>query len=258
MSGVPGVPWLPHYRHCADALTVLTVAATVTDQVRLGTSVLVAPLRPALQLARMLATIDQVSGGRVVAGLGSGWSSDEYRAMGADFGGRGSALEESIDACRALWAADPVSFTGTRTVVARALVDPKPATPIPILLGGGRSRRAVDRIARKADGWLPSGMSPDQISAIWRRIGALADEYGRDRRQLELIPRASVVFTDRPAGPDRRPFQGSLGQILDDIAGAAEAGATELLLDLTPSAKDGDQLVDRALEMHDALATAAL
>jgi probable F420-dependent oxidoreductase len=258
MNGIPGLPWIEFYQQCADPLAVLALAAAVTSEVRLGTSVLVAPLRPALHLARAFATLDQLSRGRVVAGLGSGWSSDEYRAMGADFAGRGKALEETIDACRAFWGADPVSYNDSRTTVANALVNPKPVDRVPVLLGGGRTNRAVDRIGRKADGWIPTALPPAAVTDTWRRIRDVAAEHGRDPEALRLVPRAGVFLSPTPAPAGRRPFQGSRDQVLEDIAAMADVGAHEIILDLFPSARNGEELLDRALEMREATAAAGL
>ncbi|EWM10521.1 TIGR03619 family F420-dependent LLM class oxidoreductase [Kutzneria sp. 744] len=141
MGGVPGLPWADFYRHNMDPLTLLTLAAAVTEKVRLGTGVLVAGLHPAHALARTMATLDQVSGGRAVLGLGGGWSSDEFRAAGADVRRRGRSLEETVDACRALWGPNPVSYRDSRMVVDNALVTPKPLGRLPILLGGGKTER---------------------------------------------------------------------------------------------------------------------
>ncbi|MEV8636716.1 TIGR03619 family F420-dependent LLM class oxidoreductase [Streptosporangium sp. NPDC051023] len=258
MNGVPGLPWIDHYRECADALTVLTLAAAVTDTVRLGTSILVAPFYSSLHLARALAALDQASGGRVIAGFGSGWSSDEYRGMEADFGARGRTLDETVDACRAFWGTNPVSYRDSRVTVENALVSPKPVSRIPVMLGGGRSERAVDRIARKADGWLPSGLPAPAVADLWARIRERAAGYGRDADALELIPRAAVVLSETPGATGRRPFQGSLEQVVEDVAALAGAGADEILLDLTPSAKNGDELLDRSLEVFEALTDARL
>lgn len=258
LYGIPGVPWIDYYRECADALTVLTLAAAVTERVRLGTSVLVAPLYPSMHLARAFAALDRASGGRAVAGFGGGWSSDEYRAMQADFANRGRTLDETIDACRAVWAADPVSYQDSRLAVLDTLVNPKPVAGIPIMLGGGKSRRAIDRVARKADGWLPSSVPPPVVAKTWAEIRDKATGCGRDADAMELIPRANVVLTRSATGADRLPFQGSLDQVLTDTADTIAAGADEILLDLSPSARDGDELLDRLAQVRAALTTAGL
>ncbi|WP_433279650.1 TIGR03619 family F420-dependent LLM class oxidoreductase [Pseudonocardia xinjiangensis] len=257
-NGVPGLPWSDGYRTCADPFTVLALASVATQDVRLGTCVIVAPLHSSLHLARALATLDLASGGRVVAGFGCGTSSDEYRGAGADFVHRGRSLDEAVDACRALWGPDPVSYRDSRMVIENALVSPKPAAPLPVLLGDGTTRRSIERIAGKADGWLPVGTSAGAIEKGWKQIRDRAAELGRDPGLLELIPRANVVFRPPVARADRQPFHGSLQQVVDDIADLAELGATEVLIDLTWTARGGEELLDLALQVLGELDAAGL
>ncbi|OBF10662.1 LLM class F420-dependent oxidoreductase [Mycobacterium sp. 852002-10029_SCH5224772] len=238
------VPWPEHSRQAADPLAVLTAAAVATESVRLGTSVLVAALHTPVQLAKALATIDQISGGRVIAGLGTGWATDELQATGATRADRGRFLDETLDVFDAVWGPDPVSFRGPRVVVDNAAVLPKPVAKIPVMLGGGghnlgrgTSSKALQRIAKRADGWLPLLATPGpagaaQLRADWDRIRGMAGEYGRDTSRMEMIVVGNVTFTHRPAGPDRSAFVGTVDQVLDDVRTAAEAGADELILDL--------------------------
>ena len=232
----PNVPWPEHSRQVADSLAVLTAAAVATEQVRLGIAVLVAALHTPVQLAKALATIDQISGGRMIAGMGTGWSSDDLRATGATRADRGRFLDETLDVFDAVWGPDPVTFRSPRVVIDSASVLPKPATKIPVMLGGGSSK-AVQRIAKRADGWLPLLTSPGpagaaELRASWDRIREMASEYGRDTSRMEMVVVGNVTFTDRPAGPDRSAFVGTLDQIMDDVRTAAEAGADELIVDL--------------------------
>ncbi|MFC4016622.1 TIGR03619 family F420-dependent LLM class oxidoreductase [Micromonospora sp. GCM10011542] len=240
----PNVPWPEPQRQTADPLAVLTAAAVATEKVRLGTSVLIAALHTPIQLAKALATIDQISGGRMVAGLGAGWSTDEFRAAGATRADRGRFLDETLDVFDAAWGPDPVSVRTPRVVIDKASVLPKPVSKIPVMLGGGGSNlgratgsKPVDRIAKRADGWLPflSRTGPAgaaELRASWDRIREMASGYGRDTSRMEMILVGNVTFTDRPAGPDRSPFVGTLDQIMDDVQTAAEAGADELIVDL--------------------------
>ncbi|GGO00931.1 LLM class F420-dependent oxidoreductase [Microbispora bryophytorum] len=233
----PNVPWPETQRQAADPLAVLTAAAVATEQVRLGTSVLIAGLHTPVQLAKALATIDQISGGRLVAGMGAGWSSDEFRAAGTTRADRGRFLDETLDVFDAVWGQDPVSFRGPRVVIDNAAVLPKPVAKIPVMLGGGGSAKALQRIARRADGWLPFLSTPGpqgaaRLRASWDRIREMACEYGRDTSQMEMVVVGNVTFTGRPAGPDRSPFVGTLEQIMDDIHTVAEAGADEVIVDL--------------------------
>jgi len=238
------VPWPESQRQAADPLAVLTAAAVVTEEVRLGTAVLVAALHTPVQLAKALATIDQISGGRMIAGMSTGWSTDELQATGATLADRGRFLDEMLDVFDAVWGPDPVTFRGPRVVIDKAAVLPKPASKIPVMLGGGGSNlgrstssAAVQRIAKRADGWLPvlttSGPAgAAELRASWDRIREMASEYGRDTSRMEMVVVGNVTFTDRRAGPDRSAFLGTLDQIMDDVRTAAEAGADELILDL--------------------------
>ena len=240
----PNVPWPEHSRQVADSLAVLTAAAVATEQVRLGTAILIAAQHTPVQLAKALATIDQISGGRMIAGMGPGWSSDDLRATGATRADRGRFLDETLDVFDAVWGPDPVTFRSPRVVIDNASVLPKPASKIPVMLGGGGSNlgrstssKAVQRIAKRADGWLPLLTSPGpagaaELRASWDRIREMASEYGRDTSRMEMVVVGNVTFTDRPAGPDRSAFVGTLDQIMDDVRTAAEAGADELIVDL--------------------------
>jgi probable F420-dependent oxidoreductase len=230
------VPWPEHSRQAADPLAVLTAAAVATERVHLGVSVLIAALHTPIQLAKALATIDQISGGRMIAGMGSGWSTDEFQAAGAAGADRGRFLDETLDVFDAVWGPDPVTFRSPRFVIDNASVLPKPVSKIPVMLGGV-STKAVQRIVKRADGWLPFLGTPGsagaaQLRTSWDRIRELASEYGRDTSRMEMAVVGNVTFTDRPAGPDRTPFVGTLDQIIDDVHTAAEAGADEVIIDL--------------------------
>ncbi|MFC0542546.1 TIGR03619 family F420-dependent LLM class oxidoreductase [Kutzneria chonburiensis] len=245
MYGVPGLPWAEGYQYIAEPLTVLTLAAAVTERVRLGTGILVAGLHAAHELARAFATLDQLTGGRAVLGLGAGWSSDEFRAAGADISRRGRLLDETIDACRALWGPNPVSYRDSRMVVDNVLVSPKPVGEIPVLVGGGHSDAALSRIARKADGWIPSGMGPAAVAATWKRIKDLAADHGRDPAELGLHVQVQPVVTDTALGEDRMPGRGSMAQVVEDLAALAEAGASEIVIALI-DARSADDGIEKA------------
>jgi probable F420-dependent oxidoreductase len=259
MYGVPGLPWGKYYEQSPDSLAMLAAAAAVTETVRLGTSVLVAPLYQPVRLAKALATIDQISGGRLVAGLGVGWSSDEARAVGGSMSERGRRVDETLDVFQAVWGPDPVSYEGDTVVLDKAIVLPKPVSRIPVLIGGG-STRALDRIARRADGWTPSGLSPAQVGETWSQIRETAAGYGRDPAAMELIVRANIQVTGDPAGDNRFPFTGNMGQIIDDIVACAQVGADELIveLQLVEPFAGTKHLLDTALEIRERAVAAGI
>jgi len=249
--GIPGLPWPDDYRSVADPLVTLALAAAVTGRARLGSSVLIAPLHGPFQFARTLGTLDAASGGRVLAGLGTGWSTDEYAAAGvAPFEQRGAALDELLDVCAAVWGPDPVSYQGKYTVVQDAEVGPKPARPIPVYLAA-TTPRALDRVARRADGWMAVGAPPQALVATWRQLKEQAAEYGRDPGALELCVRANIRLSDTEvAEQDRPPFTGTMEQVVRDVVAHAEIGVGEILLDLQRNARDRAHLTDLATRLY--------
>jgi probable F420-dependent oxidoreductase len=261
----PSVTWPEPQRQAADPLAVLTAAAVVTKRVRLGTAVLVAALHTPVQLAKALATVDQISGGRVIAGMGTGWSTDELQATGATRADRGRFLDETLDVFDAVWGPDPVTFRGPRVVIDNASVLPKPVSKIPVLLAGGGSNlvrstssKTLQRIAKRADGWLPVLAAPGpagaaELRASWDRIREMASEYGRDTSRMEMVVVGNVTFTDRPAESDRSAFVGTLDQILDDVRTAADAGAAELIIDLNLQAwfASTSQMLETTVELRE-------
>jgi alkanesulfonate monooxygenase SsuD/methylene tetrahydromethanopterin reductase-like flavin-dependent oxidoreductase (luciferase family) len=130
-------------------------------------------------------------------------------------------------------------------VVDNALVSPKPVGKVPVLVGGGHADAALDRIARKADGWLPSGQGPAAVAEAWKRIKDLAADHGRDPAELGLHVQVQPVVTETPLGADRLPGRGSMAQIVEDLAAFAEAGASEILIALV-DARSVDDGIEKA------------
>ncbi|WNM33928.1 LLM class F420-dependent oxidoreductase [Streptomyces sp. Li-HN-5-11] len=251
LYGVEGLPWPDAYRHVADPLVTLTLAAAATERVRLGSSVLVAPLHQPFQLAKALASLDAASGGRVVAGFGTGWSLDEYAAAGIrPIKERGRVLDEVIDVCRAVWGPDPVRYQGRTTKIDSAVVGPKPARPIPILLAAS-SQKARERLVEHADGWLPVGMGVEQITTQWQALQDLAAERGR-QQPIQTVLRVNPEYSAKAYdGAGRRPFQGSADQIVEDLLAHSGIGLEEILVDLQGSARDAQELKDIAAEVYE-------
>ncbi|BBC38042.1 F420-dependent oxidoreductase family protein [Streptomyces graminofaciens] len=257
LYGLEGLPWPDQYRHVAEPLVTLTLAAAATERIRLGTS-LIAPLHVPFQLAKSLASLDAASGGRVVAGLGTGWSLDEYAAAAVrPFVERGQVLDELIEVCRAVWGPDPVSYDGRLTKIESASVGPKPARPIPILLSAntGRARR---RLVDHADGWLPVGLGAEELTAQWRQLQDLA-ALRRRIRPLRSVLRVNAEYQAKVYdGADRHPFQGNADQLAEDLAAHAEIGLDEIFLDLQGGLRDAEELKDAAAEVYETARAAGL
>ena len=148
-----------------DPLVTLTWAAAITERVRLGTSVLVVPSHEPVGLANRLASLDNLSGGRLVVGAGVGWSEAEFVALGHDFHDRGRRLDEALELFRTIWTEDPVTFEGEYTRLDGIRVLPKPAGHIPVWIGGG-SEAAHRRAVRHGDGFQLIGVTPEEAAPV--------------------------------------------------------------------------------------------
>src|ERR1019366_4167057 len=163
-----------------DPLIWLAYVAAGTSTLRLGTGILIVPQRNPLVLAKELATLDQLSGGRMILGAGIGWLEEEFRALGVPFAGRGKRTEESVAAMRALWSQEQASFEGTTASFADCYLRPQPpGGSIPVHLGG-HSQAAARRAGRIGDGFFPMGISPEQLPPLLDIVRQGAEEAGRD------------------------------------------------------------------------------
>ncbi len=231
-----------------DPLVALTVAATITDRIAVGTDVLVAPWYAPVLLARSLAAIDQVSSGRLIVGLGLGWSVDEFEAVGVPMTGRGRRIEEILDVLTAVWTDDTIDIRTGREHIAPSVMGAKPIQrPRPPILLGAHSERGLERIARRADGWLPFGVALDEIARLWALTLQMAERHGRNPDDLQLVVRADPRIDQQSAGRHRAAFTGSCRQVMDDVERTRDIGATELILDFHAGAGTVNELVDSAL-----------
>ena len=244
-GGIAGIP-LPTGRDRAlDPFVVLATAAAVTTTVRLGTSVIVAPWYPPVILARLLLSLDIVSEGRLAVGLGTGWSLDEYEAAGADMRRRGRDLDEILDVLEAHWSEGPIAHDGrlARIAPAKNLLRPV-QRPRPRLYLAAYSPAAMERVAQRADGWMPAGLPVEAIAPMWAQVRDMAAGFGRDPDAMELIVRVNFELTKTPVPvSERLPYYGSLEQVIDDVEATRVAGADEVILHL-----GGDPSLDETLE----------
>jgi probable F420-dependent oxidoreductase len=178
-----------------DPLVTLTWAAAVTERIGLGTSVLVVPQHNPLELANMLASLDSLSGGRLIAGVGVGWSQGEYEALGYDFHDRGARLDEILRLWRAAWDDDPVTFHGDHYSFDDIRVLPKPAHRIPIWVGGS-GERAHRRAVEHGDGFHLIGVTPEEAAAPIERLR-------RDRPEDAFVISLRTGWDPQGMDPDR-------------------------------------------------------
>lgn len=170
-----------------DPLEWLSFAAAFSKRVRLGTSVMVLPQHSPVQLAKRLATLDQLSNGRMMVGVGLGWQEEEYAALNVPFARRGPRMDEYIAAMRALWTEVPASFDGEFVRFQRVHCDVKPvqAGGVPIIIGGS-TEAAAKRAGRVGDGFYPYVISPEDLALRIQDLNAAARAAGRDPSAVEL------------------------------------------------------------------------
>ncbi|ALG85075.1 TIGR03619 family F420-dependent LLM class oxidoreductase [Gordonia phthalatica] len=170
-----------------EPMSLLSAVAAVTERIDLGAYVLVAPLRPAVLLAKQIATLDVLSAGRARIGMGVGWQEAEYEAAGIPFRGRFGRLEEMLAACRELWEAEAPSFTGSGFAFDDFHSLPRPVQDrVPAILGLGASQRNFDRIARVADGWAVTPADMPDLDASVKLLRQTFADHGRDPSDAEV------------------------------------------------------------------------
>ncbi|MCU1504832.1 MAG: putative hydride transferase [Ilumatobacteraceae bacterium] len=220
------------FQRVLDPLATLAFAAARTTRVALGTSVLATPWYNPMVLARQLAAIDVLSGGRLKVGLGTGWSTDENRAAGAPCGDRGRRTDEFVATMIAAWTDDVVTVDGAYTQVPASRIDLKPVQrPHPPLYFAAYAPASMRRIARFGAGWNPAGVPLEALPGMFSAITQMAADAGRDPSAVEMVVRANVTLTDVALASDRAPFAGTMAQVLGDIERCREIGADEVVVD---------------------------
>ncbi|MFE0632245.1 TIGR03619 family F420-dependent LLM class oxidoreductase [Streptomyces sp. NPDC058864] len=220
------------YGSTYEPLETLSHIAAVTERIKLGTAILVAPLHVPVMLARRLATLDRFSGGRVIAGLGQGWQHNEFETANVPTSRRGARTEEFITAMRAAWGPDPVRHEGEFYRIAPSQVNPKPVQArVPVLLAAN-GPAAVRRAARIADGLIPITTSARELRGIVSAFHEAAREAGRDPADLMVVNQVPwpTPVTREPLGEGRPFLGGSPRQIAEDLVAARETGATQVYL----------------------------
>ena len=180
-----------------DPLIWLAFAAAAAPKLKLGTCILIVPQRNPLVLAKELATLDQLSGGRLELGLGVGWMKEEFDALGIDWARRGARNDEYIAAMRALWSAPHAEFHGDFVDFDPVTCSPRPVTgSIPVLVGGD-SDAALRRAVRIADGYFPGEGDAARLDGLLKRLRAMAETNDRDPSTIEI----NAMFGSQIANP---------------------------------------------------------
>lgn len=231
-----------------ESLVTLAFVAGRTSRIRLGTSVLVLPQRELHLLAKQVATLHHLSGGRLLLGVGVGWVEREYELVGADFARRGEDADEVLVALRTLFEDVPPVHLGRRHTFDDVLFAPRPVHPIPLLVGGD-SPPALRRAARHGDGWHAYGLSPEQVEAA---VASIRQHQPRDGFEVSLRIRTRLDPAPPAGGGDVGALlEGSTDQVVDTLGRYATAGVEHLVVDLGTPDPDAyvAQLADFAREV---------
>jgi probable F420-dependent oxidoreductase len=234
-----------------DPLSVLAFLSALTRRVELGTAVLVIPYRHPVNVAKQLATIDNLSGGRLVFGTGAGWAREEFDALGVPYDERGAMTDEYLRVILELWTNPTPSFDGRFVRLHDVHAEPRPVRqPHPPILVGGYSKTAIRRAVAIGQGWLPDGMSLPELDKAIQFLRRTAEASGRDPRSLGVALRTGLFLTEVSGGGAARksaapweqsaafatgearlPFRGSTAQVVDDIAEAERIGVDHLIFE---------------------------
>jgi len=220
------------YKIVFDPIESLTFAAAVTSRIRLGTSVLVLGNHFPLSLARRLATLDVLSRGRLICGLGIGWSQDEIEAAGVDFQTRGRRADEFVEVLKKIWTEDPVEFSGEFFRIPKSYIGPKPVQkPHPPIIFGGFVGKTFERVVKHGSGWNPSGVPPEHLKGMIDGMRAAARAAGKRPEDFEVYYRAF-------SNPTREEFKN-----LETM------GVNHVILDLNFNSPGVDALLKRMAEI---------
>ena len=218
------------YAQALTPIETLSYIAAHTSRIALGTSVLLMPLHNPVMLARQLATLDVLSGGRLRVGLGQGWSTDELEAAGAAAKGRAARADEFVQVLETIWTTDPVEFSGEFFTVPRSILQPKPVqSPRPPIYMAAYAPSALRRVGRTADGWMPSGVPLAATGPMMDQVREAAGAAGRDPSTLELVIFGFPAILDQSPGEGRSAFVGTLDEVRRDVATARDLRASEII-----------------------------
>lgn len=228
-----------------EPISTLAFLAGKTERLRLGTSVLILSYRNPVTTAKMLASIDALSQGRIFLGVGTGWWEDEYKALGipGHFAERGARTDEYLRIYKTLWREESPEFKGQFHSFGNIEFSPKPHRPegIPIWVGG-HTHRALRRTVELGDVWHPIGLRPPanldpaELGKLVEQLRAMAEKSWRDPASIGVAFRAPVCITE----DESRPLIGSAQQVVDDIHSYVARGVTHFTFDLTGNSIDAN------------------
>ncbi len=239
-------PFPPPDTPFLEPLSSLGAVAAVTHRVRLSTRILIAPLRPAALLAKSVATLDVLSGGRMELGVGVGWQREEYDAQGLEWSKRGELLTDTMGACRALWSGSPCSFRSASVTFEDVYCAPRPIqTRLPVWFGGVLHSKNLARLVDLGDGWIP--IMTARLEDVRQGAEAL-QRAARAAGRADLQVQAPIPVL---RGEDGLP---DVGRTLAQVPEALEAGATDVFFSLAELSPDPERAAPILVELTRRLA----
>ncbi|MGI8554694.1 MAG: LLM class F420-dependent oxidoreductase [Dehalococcoidia bacterium] len=228
-----------------EPLSLLAYLIGRTRRIRLGTSVLILPYRNPVVVAKQLACMDNLSGGRIVLGAGAGWMAEEFSILGSPpFAERGAVMDEYICVLRTIWTEQRPQFAGRYTSFQEMGVNPKPVQSggIPIVIGGD-SRPAIRRAVRLGDGWQPFKLTPDELAGRLAYLRQQAEQQERDLSTFTISLRLGLRLTDgagqlRPGEEPWKTLVGSADEAIDRLATYRDLGVNEIVFDFRTCSLD--------------------
>ena len=222
---------VPPDRPFFDTMTCLAFLAGCTEKIHLGMSVMVLPYRHPLHWAKIATTIDQLSTGRLIMGVGVGWMEEEFAAMNAPFKERGTISDEQLALLKQLWTAEHITFRGKYYNVDDIAFNPKPFQKprVPIWVGG-EGKYAQRRAARYGDAWFPYfvRITPVELAARFQYVREIAREAGRSPDELTLACCLPIELTPKDAHQEQDYLKGSIEQVSDRLKMFQKAGVTHI------------------------------
>jgi probable F420-dependent oxidoreductase len=253
-GGVPNLPIPVEYQSVLDPLETLTYLAGNTQRISLGTSIIDILFHNPVILARRFATLDVLSGGRVIAGLGLGWSKDEYDASGIPFSHKGARADEYMQVLKRIWTDDVVEFRGQFYNIPASKIGPKPVQkPHPPILLGAYSPKAFPRIVNYADGWIPiAGSVPlEQQEQAINGLREAARKANKDPSNIRIFVLSYPNVLDSSSqssssNQPRSPMSGTIDQIGSDIDRFKAMGAEHIIFGyaFSPIGKDVKKMME--------------
>jgi probable F420-dependent oxidoreductase len=227
---------VPPDRPFLDSMSCLAYLAGRTKRIRLGISVLVLPYRHPLYWARVAATVDRLSAGRFVLGVGCGWMEEEFAAQGVDFASRGRATDEQLEIAQLLWRDERISYEGRYYAFSDVAFYPKATGSLTMPTWvGGESRAARRRAGRFGDAWFPYFVSitPDELGRLFQEVREMAVDSGRKSEDVALAVCRPIEVTTKPQPQDSTRLRGTPDQLIEALAGYREIGVSHMALQFT-------------------------